>query len=73
MLKIKHWMDNVHLKMNPSKTEFIHFGGRQQLKKYLVEDLDIAGDLVLRSCSIKYLGAHLDENLNYKQHVNKKC
>ena len=73
MLRIKHWMDTVHLKMNPSKTEFIYFGSRPQLKKCLVDDLNIAGNLVISSHSIKYLGAHLDENLNYKQHVNKKC
>ena len=66
MLNIKHWMDTVHLKMNPSKTEFIYFGGRHQLKKCLIEDLNIAGNLILRSHSIRYLGAHLDENLNYK-------
>ena len=73
MLKIKHWMDTMHLKMNPSKTEFIYFGNRVQLKKCLVDDLNIVGDLDLRSHTIKYLGAHLDENLNYKQQVNKKC
>ena len=73
MLKIKHWMDTVHLKMNPSKTEFIYFRGRQQLKKCLAEDLNLAGDFIIRSHSIKYLGTHLDENLKYKQHVNKKC
>ena len=33
----------------------------------------MAGDLVIRSHSIKYLGAHLDENLNFKLHVTKKC
>ena len=63
MLKIKHWMDTMHLKMNPSKTEFSYFGNRVQLKKCLVDNLNIAGDLVLRSHTIKYLGAHLDENL----------
>ena len=73
MLNIKHWMDTVHLKMNPSKTEFIYFGGKQQLRKCVTDNLDVAGDLILRSHSIRYLGAYLDENLNYKQHVNKKC
>ena len=73
MLSIKNWMDKMHPKMNPSKTEFIYFGNRVQLKKCLVDNLNITGDLILRSHTIKYLGAHLDENLNYKQHVNKKC
>ena len=26
MLKVKSWVDAVHLKLNESKTEFIHFG-----------------------------------------------
>ena len=52
MLNIKHWMDSMRLKMNPSKTEFIYFGNRIQLKKCLVDDLNIAGDLVLRSHTI---------------------
>ena len=73
MLNIKRWMDKMHLKMNPSKTEFIYFGSRTQLKKCLVDNLNIVGDLILRSHTIKYLGAYLNENLNYKQHVNKKC
>ena len=66
-------MDTMYLKMNPSKTEFIYFRNRPQLRKCLVNELNIAGDLVLRSHTIKYLGAHLEKNLNYKQHVNKKC
>ena len=73
MLNIKHWMDTVRLKMNPSKTEFIYFGGRQQLRKCSTDSLDVAGDLILRSHTIRYLGAYLDENLNYKLHINKKC
>ena len=35
--------------------------------------INVAGDLVVRSHSIKYLGVHLDENLNFKQHIMKKC
>ena len=37
MLNIKHWMDMVRLKMNPSKTEFIYFGGKQQLGKCVTD------------------------------------
>ena len=73
MLNIKQWMDTVRLKMNPSKMEFIYFVSKPQLTKCLVEDLNMAGDLVVRSHSIKYLGAHLDEQLNFKLHTTKKC
>ena len=59
--------------MNPSKTEFIYFGNKPQLKKCTTEELNVAGDLIVRSHSIKYLGVHMDEHLNYKLHVMKKC
>ena len=63
----------MHLKINPSKTEFIYFGSSHQLKQCSIENLDVAGDLILRSHPIRYLGTYLDENLKYKQRVNKKC
>ena len=31
MLNIKAWMDTVRFKLNESKTEYIHFGSRQEL------------------------------------------
>ena len=31
LLSIKKWMDEMRLKMNPSKTEFINFGNAVQL------------------------------------------
>ena len=73
MLNIKSWMDAVRLKVNPAKTEFIYFRNKPQLKKCIIEDLNVAGDLIVRSHSIKYLGVHMDEHLNYKLHVTKKC
>ena len=73
MLNIKQWMDTVRLKMNPSKMEFIYFSRKPQLRKCLVDDLNIAGDLVVRPHSNKYLVAHLDEQLNFKLHATEKC
>ena len=43
------------------------------LKKCKVDKLKVVEDLVLRSHSIKYLGVHLDEHLNFKLHITKKC
>ena len=73
ILTIKSWMDGVHLKMNPSKTEFIYFGNAVQLKKCTCASINIDADLILRSPEIRYLGAWLDSNLNYKTHITKKC
>ena len=59
----------MRLKMNPSKTEYIYFGNQQQLKKCSEKDIDIAGDLIVRSPIIHYLGMWMDESLTYKEHV----
>ena len=73
MLKIKQWMDETCLKMNTAKTEFIYFGNQCQLDKCKTDTIDVAGDLVLRTDSIKYLGVQMDSNLNFKQHITQKC
>ena len=64
---INMWMDKNRLKMNQSKTEFIIFGSRQQVKKCVSDSLDVNGVRVPRSDQkIKYLGASLDSLLNLK-------
>ena len=73
MLSIKLWMDQMRLKMNSSKTEYIYFGNNQQLKKCSEKKIDIAGDLIVRSSTICYLSVWIDESLNLKEHVTHKC
>ena len=73
MINVKSWMDQTRLKMNPSKTEFINFGSRQQLAKCTYDSINVAGNLILRSDIIRYLGVWMDRELNFKQHVTKKC
>lgn len=73
MLKVKSWMDQTRLKMNPAKTEFIYFGHTRQLQKCTETDISIAGDLIVRTNIICYLGVWMDGNVNYKTHVTKKC
>ena len=73
MLNIKSWMDSMHLKMNPNKTEFIYFGSKPQLKKCKVESLKVSDDLIPRADTIRYLGVYMDTQLNYKHHITKKC
>ena len=45
MVNIKSWMNAVRLKMNPAKTEFIYFRNKPQLKKCIIEDLNVARGL----------------------------
>ena len=72
MLKIKQWMDQVHLKMNPARTEFIYFGHPTQLTKCSETSTNIAGDSIIRATSTKYLGVNMDANLMFKLHITKK-
>ena len=73
MLNIKKWMDEICLKMNTAKTEFIYFGNQHQLDKCKADTIDVAGDLILRTDSIKHPGMQMDSNLNFKQHITQKC
>ena len=73
LISIKKWMDETRLKMNPSKTEFIYFGNTKQLQKCTSNSINVAGDLIVRSEVIRYLGVWLNSTLNFKTHVTKKC
>ena len=44
MLDIKYWMDQVSLKMNESKTEFIYFGESRQLEKCITSTINVSGE-----------------------------
>ena len=71
--QIKVWMDSNKLKMNTSKTEFILFGANKQLKKCLTTNLSVDNEAIDKTSQIKYLGACLDESLNFKDQIKNKC
>ena len=71
--EIKSWMDSNRLKMNTSKTEFILFGSKHQLKKCQTNHLLVDQDNIKRSTKIKYLGVYLDEYLTLKEQIKMKC
>ena len=73
MLDIKSWIDQVRLKLNESKMEFIYFGWPSQLGKCVATAIDVNGETIARSNITKYLGAYLDSALNFKQHIRTKC
>ena len=53
--------------------EFIYFGWPIQLGKCVAATIDVNGETVARSNITKYLGAHVDSALNFKQHIKTKC
>ena len=66
-------MNEVRVKLNESKTKFIYFGSKQQLKKCTVDKININSETIQRSDTVKCLGGHLDQNLNLKKHIITKC
>ena len=73
IVNIASWMDTMHLKLNPEKTEFIMFGNRNQQDKCKTSHVTISGSIIPKSPSVKYLGVTLDQNLNLKEHIHTKC
>ena len=73
LVEVNNWMNENRLKMNQSKTEFITFGSRVQLRKCECELLNVSGEIVKRTPCIKYLGANLDELLSFSTFVKTKC
>ena len=74
MVIIRSWMDQVRLKMNSAKTEFIYFGSKVQLSKCtVVAHLNVNDEIFERAVVIKYLGAWLHAQLSFKEHTTKKC
>ena len=72
MLDIKSWMDAVKLKLNETKTDFIYFGGKQQLAKTRRNTININGETIQHTNKIKYPGGHLDSSLTLKDHIIAK-
>jgi hypothetical protein len=72
-LETNNWMNGNKFKMNTTKTEFIEFGSKHQLSKCSLDKINIAGDEIESKNCIRYLGAYLDEHLNFKDHVKRKC
>ena len=70
---VNNWKHLSRLKLNPSKTEFILFGSQQQLAKCNTSAITVVDATVKMSDSIKYLGAHLDKQLNFERFASEKC
>lgn len=72
LVQTKTWMNSVRLKMNDAKTEFIYFGNKRFLSLSQVQTLHMNGEEIKKSDCVRLLGAWLDANLGFKQHVRTK-
>ena len=70
---IKDWMDVNQLCMNSAKTEFLLVGSRRQLSNRVTTEINVNGEAVKHSACIKYLGAWVDDKLNFKIHIANQC
>ena len=59
---IASWMFSNRLKLNMEKTEFITFDTRQQLDNLLFSDINVCGNTIRASSSVRNLGVHLDKD-----------
>ena len=72
MTKVKIWMDQMKLKLNTDKTEFIEFGSKQQISKCSISTFNAGNDIINRNCSVRCLGAFLDSALTMETHIKTK-
>ena len=59
--------------MNYEKTNYMIFSPDKQLKDSSVLELTIDNFKIKKVTSIKYLGIYIDENLNWKTHIQDLC
>lgn len=68
---IVKWMDINNLKLNISKTKAIQF--KTYKGKQLELDINYEGNKIELIDSTDFLGITLDQNLNWKQHIDTLC
>jgi hypothetical protein len=73
LVSVNQWMHLNRLKMNNDKTEFLLLGSKYQLQKCTTDSIKVCDYSIQRSTSLKYLGMHLDSQLNLKIHIREKC
>ena len=71
--KVRSWMNSCFLKMNTDKTEAIIYESRQQIKKCRLTAIEVCGDSIPYSESIKYLGVCINSNHCLDNHIAAKC
>ena len=73
MDNVKNWMTSMRLKLNGEKIEFIMIGHKTQLSKCDTTSVEIDNNTISLTDMVKYLGAHLDQQLAFKKHITEKC
>ena len=72
LCNISEWASKYCLKMNNSKMEYIHFGGRKQLAKCSSHEINVCGEIVQETECVRLLGSWLDAYLSMKEYIKIK-
>ena len=70
---IANWFMFNDLLLNPSKSEVLITGTRQQIKTCSTVAVNISNETVPQSNCIKLLGVKLDNVLSFNQHISEVC
>ena len=74
--KVSQWMAENRLKLNGDKTEVLIVGTKKQLSKMTFDSINVCGDTIKSSQSIRNLGAYFDKEMKMSTHVEqveRKC
>jgi exonuclease III len=70
---IKTWFDSNKLSLNIAKTTYIIFHLPQKKIPSSIIDIKIGQTNIKQTSHAKFLGVHIDENLNWKKHITTKA
>src|SRR5688572_21728971 len=70
---LEAWMSSNRLRLNPSKTQFIWLGTRQQLAKLDLSTIAADFPQFVFSSVVRDLGVTLDQELTFAPHINRLC
>jgi len=70
---INDWMKASRLRLNPSKTQVMWLGSKQQLDKIIIKDITLLSIVVPIVDSARNLGINIDSQLSMDVHVATVC
>ena len=70
---INDWMRASRLRLNPSKTQVMWLGTKQQLDKITIKDIPLLSTIVTVVDSARNLGVSIDSQLSMDVHVAAVC
>ena len=70
---ITNWFLQNKLHLNTKKCKWTLFGSKRRLNRVTLPHISIQNEEIEHVTSYKYLGVHLDQNLNFEEHVDKIC